>query len=462
MLAEMQALAGPVLEAAEEAIAAQDDVAANATAAATSATSAASSATAAAASATAASGSASAAAASASAASTNASGAATSATNAASSATAASGSATAAAGSATSASGSSTAASGSASAAAASASAASTSATAAAASAASAAGAVSAIVVVPSGRLSFSSTSAAPTSDISGSSAQTLYYIDVGGGRIPIWSNASSAYITRTFTGSLQLALDSNSGHVLYHAADQVYDVYAFWDAALGSVRIGTTGQAGYTFSQRGVNITDVTLKNGIWVNAADSYLRINNTGNTAGTDYLQAGTNQATYLGSIGTVAAAQGEDSITRRLVFNAYNPKVRNALKKFTGSAYAYNTQAYRQVNADATMQVETLSGLSGVMHRITAQHYAVCSSVPAAFATSVGLNGTTGITASETFGLYARATDTGGAFGASFDWEGRAPLGRNVWKWLEWGSGGTTTWQPNGDFLRNGIRVTALEI
>jgi hypothetical protein len=240
-----------------------------------------------------------------------------------------------------------------------------------------------------------------------------------------------------------------------------VYDVYAFWDSSLGSVRLGTSGQAGYTFSQRGSNISDITLKNGIWVNAVDGYIRINNTGNTVGTDYIQPGVNQATYLGSIGTVAAGQGEDSVLRRLVFNAYNSKPRNTLKKFTGTAYAYNTQAYRQVNADATMQVETLSGLTGIMHRAVAQHYAVVSAAPAAFATSVGLNGTT-ITASEAFGLYSRAQDTTGGWGASFEWEGYAPLGRNVWKWLEWGSGVTThTWQPNGDFLRNGIRVTTLE-
>jgi hypothetical protein len=314
----------------------------------------------------------------------------------------------------------------------------------------------------PTGRLSLSSTAAVPTSDITGSSAQTLYYIDGGAGYIPIWNSTLGVWTWRYFTGSLSLALDSNSGHTNYHAASSVFDVYAFWDATLGSLRLGTTGSAGDTFSQRGSNISDVVLKNGIWVNTLNGYLRVS-TGNTVDVDYVLPGVNQATYLGAIGTVAAGQGEDSVARRLVFNAYNPKPRSTLKKYTGSTYTYNTQTYRQVAADATMQVETLSGLTGILHRAKAQHWAVVSAAPAAFNTAIGLNGTTAIAATEaTFGFYSRAQDTSGGWGASFEWEGYAPLGRNVWKWLEYGSGVTThTWQTNSDFFRNGVSVTALE-
>jgi hypothetical protein len=316
------------------------------------------------------------------------------------------------------------------------------------------------IPVIPSGRLSYSNTSSLTTADLTGASCATLYYVDCGGGQIPIWDIASSSWKMRTFSGALSLALDSNAAHTLYHAADQVFDVYAYWDAALGSVRLGTSNVAFYNFSNRGTNIADVVQKNGIWVNTLNAYLRINNTGNVAATDYIQPGLNQATYLGSIGTVAAGQGEDSGARRLVFNAYNTKPRHAFTKFTGTAYLYTSATYRQVNANAAMQVEVLFGLNGVFADTEAVHFATCTVFPAIINTAIGLGSTTPVANTEIFGSYGRVADAG-AWPAYFRWKGYPGLGRIVFKWLESGtaSGTGAGFKPNDDNFRNGISVKA---
>lgn len=316
-------------------------------------------------------------------------------------------------------------------------------------------------IPVPSGRLSFSSSSAITTTDLATTSAATLWYVDTGGGVIPIWDSVLNDWRRVPFSGALSLALDSNAGHTLFHSASNVFDVYAFYDATLG-VRFGTAGGWGAFTTGRGSTCTDITQIAGIWVNSVTQFIRINNTGNVAGTDYISVPANQATYLGTMGTVAAGQGEDSVTRRLLFSAYNTRPRHAFKKFTGSAYLYASATYRQVNADATMQVEVLFGLNGVLVDTEAVHFAACTVAPAVVNTAIGIaSTTTPIASTEIFGSYARIVDTSGGWAAYFRWKGYPGLGRTIFTWLESGTvaGTGANFQPNSDLFRNGISVKA---
>lgn len=316
---------------------------------------------------------------------------------------------------------------------------------------------------LPAGRLSFSATDPAPATDYTGSSAATLRYVDCGGGVVPIWDNTSNAWFWRSFSGSLALALDSDSGHTLYHAADTVFDVYVIWDSDLGSLRLATSGAAGRDFSQRGSNISGLTLKNGIYVNSIDANLRVNNTGDTATVDYLQPGVNQATYVGSIRTVAAGQGEDSFLRRRVYNAYNPRRRISRQKFTGSAYAYTTADWRQVAGDAAMQADMVIGLQGHLVSVKAIHFAAITSGthPILFNTGAGYNtggSTTRLSSNESMGSYGRIMDEVGAFPSDMDWVGYMGPGAFEFPWQEYGGVGVQ-FQTNSEFLRNGIIVKA---
>lgn len=311
------------------------------------------------------------------------------------------------------------------------------------------------VLTLPTGRLSLSSTSSLPTTDIT--AGTTLYYVDCGGGAIPIWDIASSTWIMRPFTGSLSIALDSNPAHTIYQSAGNCFDVYAFYDSSLGSVRLGITGTAGPDLSLRGTVVSGLVLKNGIWVNTLNGFLRVNNTGNTLGVDYIQPGVNAATYLGTIGTVLAGQVDDTVVKRLVFNAYNPKPRNMYKKFTGVAYAYNG-AYRQVNADTTNQLEFIIGLEGILVDAFAQHNTVSSAAPGAFKTVI-YDATTGLQLPNALaGSTGRNMDTTGSFPATFRWTGYPPLGRKTWYWMESWFAGTLTWQTESDISRNGIFAT----
>jgi hypothetical protein len=313
-------------------------------------------------------------------------------------------------------------------------------------------------VPIPAGRLSLSSTSAKPGADIVG--ASTLWYVDCGGGTVPIWDNATASFKARPFTGALQLALDPNAAHAGYHAANSLFDVYAWWDTALGQVRLGTSFYAGVDFVERGNNITALVQKKGIWVNVHNAYLRINNTGTVAGVDYIQPGVNQTTYLGSISTVAAGLSDDSRLKRLVYNAYNPVERFGWVKCGLPAYPYSAATPRQVAGDPAFKVQVVIGLPGTKVRAQATHFAVSSVTGSLFHTYVGFNATTPYPETEaTFGSFGKALDAVAAWGATHGVVVEPPIGLRDFTWLEVGSGGAVvnTWYPASINFHNGLIV-----
>jgi hypothetical protein len=316
----------------------------------------------------------------------------------------------------------------------------------------------SSAVMAPTGTISLSSTSPYPTADIT--AATNFYYHARGPAKVPVWSVAQNAWRVLGFTGAFTCPLDSNTGHAAgtFQAADKVCDIYAFYHPTLG-LQIGVTaGWSTYT-TGRGVNVSDIVRKDGIWVNTLGQYIRTSAAGDTLNTHYFLIPASEATYLGSIGTVAAGQTEDSDVKRLVWNAYNTRRRSGLKKYAGG-YNYNG-ALRQVNADATMQVETLCGINGVYAEAFSQYWASCSVVATTFQSAIWDTSGTILPVTESFGGLGRASDTTGGFPSSFEWRGNHGLGRRVWKGVEGASAATTSWLANSANFMNGLRVIVEE-
>lgn len=69
-------------------------------------------------------------------------------------------------------------------------------------------------------------------------------------------------------------------------------------------------------------------------------------------------------WVGTIRASASGDTEDSLTKRFVWNAYNP-IRRRLTIAEGTNHTYNNATIRQWNADATIMVEVIAGVVGTV-------------------------------------------------------------------------------------------------
>lgn len=305
----------------------------------------------------------------------------------------------------------------------------------------------------PSGTLSLSSTSPYPTADVT--AATNFYYHARGPAKVPVWNTSLGDWEMLPFTSSFTCPLDSNGAHVVYQPANSVFDIYAFKHPSTGLLAIGIGGAWTDFTSGRGVTCTDIVRKDGIWVSTLNQYIRVSAAGDTINTHYFLINASQATYLGTIGTVAAGQSEDSKLKRLLSNAYNTKRRTAIVKYPGG-YSYNGAA-RQVNNSSANQVETISGIDGVETDAFSQYWCSCTVAGTTFQTYVLDTANAVLATADSFGGAGRASDTSGAFPTDFNWRGNHGIGRRIWKGAESASAATSTWFATSTFL-SGLRVT----
>jgi hypothetical protein len=151
-------------------------------------------------------------------------------------------------------------------------------------------------------------------------------------------------------------------------------------------------------------------------------------------------------YVGSIGSDAASQINDSLAKRHVWNMHSRVVRsmrNALE--TADTWVYSTATIRQANANAANQLDFLRGLDedGVAARTVAV-VRVDSAAGISVFTLIGLDSTTAMAT----GCYS---GTATAYVANFQlhlsaqYSGMPGLGRRVLTWLEYSdAGANTTW------------------
>jgi len=141
------------------------------------------------------------------------------------------------------------------------------------------------------------------------------------------------------------------------------------------------TGWSIRTFTERSLTLSGLTSGKNydvfIYDNAGTITLELSTawTSDTARADALttqdgvlvKSGATTRRYLGTLRTTSTTATEDSAAKRFLWNYYNGEERSLLKSISAS-YTY-ASTIRQINADATAQVEVVCGQVGRTLQLT---------------------------------------------------------------------------------------------
>lgn len=292
---------------------------------------------------------------------------------------------------------------------------------------------------VPGGRITSTTGVAITSSDVA--SATTIYYTPHITQWLPYYNGTSVVFSSFT---QLSLALDSNAGHSGYQQSGKNFDVFA--ERTTGSWRIGTgpTWNAGAVAGSdivrgTGAASTELELKLGLWTNKNSITLRY---GSNSG-DTVVVSANQATYLGTIRTIADGATCDTLAKRFIWNAYNPverlmRVNDATVSWT---YAGPTFVFRQARSTTTNQLDFVIGLAGTTVRSRAHAIAKNSTTtPRAAMTDIGVDSTS-VPACHLSG-FVSCTSTA-AVSVWAEYMSNSLLGRHFLAWLESGEHASET-------------------
>lgn len=205
------------------------------------------------------------------------------------------------------------------------------------------------------GRLSLQSGKPIPDAPVA--SGATIYFTPYLGNKSVLYNGTN---LIQVEFSELSLSLDYGPGVEV----DNIYDVFLVDDD--GTLRIGF-GPAWLSQTSRGsgINTTEITLKNGVYVNAQAMYL-------TCGLTHIDVTAQQfqATYLGSFlatdggpgGSTGNGATSDDDTHGYLFNAYN-QVDRQLRVLSENEHSYLTEAVRDWNNTRETELSVLCGLPG---------------------------------------------------------------------------------------------------
>lgn len=302
------------------------------------------------------------------------------------------------------------------------------------------------------GRLSLTSAVPSPVADVA--NATSIYYVPSQGRYVPVYNGTSMLAVS---VGSqLTLALNANSGHSGYQAANTNYDLFVVNDGGTARLVTGPSWNAGAVAGSdivrgTGAGSTELEVFNGILVNKNTMSVRF---GSASG-DTLSIPARRATYIGSFRTTAAGQASDTKAKRLMFNAFNRNQRDIRVTDATADWDYSLATMRQARGQTSNQVEMLFGLSGVV--VDAELSVVLSHTVADgltfFSFGIGVDSTTAVSADCVFGagfftVANRATQQRASY------RGSPGLGYHRLTWLEVGNG-TATLKWYGSGFRSGI-------
>jgi hypothetical protein len=209
--------------------------------------------------------------------------------------------------------------------------------------------------VVPQGRLTLTSATPVLVADVT--SATSIYYTPYAGRYIPIYDGTE---FTNTAFAELTLALDSNSGHSIYHQSGKNFDLYVVNDD--GTVRLGT----GAAWTNDTTRAEALTRLQGILVNNASMTLRFGSaSGNT-----ITVAASQGTYVGTVrmsadGTTlfvanpAAAAGGGNC-RLLLYNHYNRIRTSSMCRDSANSWANTSASWDEANNSTSNRISVLRG------------------------------------------------------------------------------------------------------
>lgn len=309
----------------------------------------------------------------------------------------------------------------------------------------------------PQGRITLTSGTPVTTSDVT--AATTVYYTPYVGDQVPI-SDGTKFYMYAF--SELSFALDSDSGHSLYHQASRNYDVFIANDA--GTLRAGTgpqwSGGAGVgALRGTGAGTTELERVNGVWVNKNVVGLRF---GSASG-NVVNVPAQRATYVGTLRMTANGQTEDSIAKRFVWNCYN-RVLRALKAVEATDnWAYTTATMRQARGSAANQVEMVRGINEDAVNADLTGVVANTNAGVRIMVTIGLDSTTEKAADAISGVtHAPVANYSSQLKAAY--RGLPGLGYHYLAWLEWSAAtGTTTFYGDGNeptMQQSGLIANAL--
>lgn len=282
------------------------------------------------------------------------------------------------------------------------------------------------LVFDPGGRLTLTTAVPVTTSDVTG--ATTVYYTPYKHNKIQLYNG--TAWQTYTANEMSQATTDATKSPAAVANAS-VYDVFVWSDS--GTMR-ATRGPAWTSDTVRGTGAgtTELERLEGRWVN------KIAITNGPAA--------QRGLYVGTIRSNLAAQINDSLAKRHVWNAYNRVTRNMRVSDAATSWTYTTAVLRQANANADNLLDYVCGLSEEpVHAVVTAN--VSASTTAGNHVHVGVDSTTVGSAQI---LSTPETPGANVFVVlQATYEGFPGIGRHALNRLEYGSGsGTTTWRESG--------------
>lgn len=249
--------------------------------------------------------------------------------------------------------------------------------------------------IVPSGRLTLSSTAPVMTSDVV--NATTIYYLPYAGQAVPTYNGTNW---TEQDIGGSGVSLTLNTTNM---PTTEVFDVYA--SVQSGSLTLcalywgGNTARSSTVGGKSGSQDARIVQLNGIWVNK--TAIAASNCYNNATAYTISA--NQGTYLGSFYTTAngqtgvscfpasAAGGSNNILG--VYNAYNRVPTSCAEVDSTQTYTYTGTTWRAADNSTSNRITWLDGLQQSF--VTASYHVSVggSSAGLVCANAIGVDGVT---------------------------------------------------------------------
>jgi hypothetical protein len=253
------------------------------------------------------------------------------------------------------------------------------------------------------GRLTLASGTPVPTADITGASAETIYFTPYAGDKISLYDGANwRIYAFTEISADIPDATQMNDVFIYDNAGTLTLDIVAWTN--------DTT------------RATALAVQNGV---------------------YVKSGATNRIYLGSFYATTAGNGqsEDSIAKRWVWNYYNRVIRSMRVLETTASWTYTTNAaWRQARASTANQLDFVVGVSedAVNARVTSRMTAPDATLRE-WGVGIGLDSTTVDSSSHL--THTNGNSTQFAVGLAFYTATIAP-GHHTLVWLEANQTGVT--------------------
>jgi len=256
-------------------------------------------------------------------------------------------------------------------------------------------------------RLSLATGTPVPTTDITGANATMVYLTPYTGNRLDVPDGSVTVNPIRYIASELSLAVPATTA--------TMYDIFAYANGATPAIEL-------LAWTNDTTRATAIVRNGGRWVKSGDA---------------------TRLYLGSVRTGSVSgQSEDSVSKRYLWNLYNPVTRALSRIEATASWNYSVATWRQANASTSNQIEIVVGVAERTLTLGLTVYAQNSAGGQPVAVAIGQDSTTA-PMGQLVGGYL-ATITGGV---SYEVTAAAAVmpavGRHFYAWLEQAVAGTTT-------------------